>query len=208
MITIVGRHIICDIVHYIIFFIHDLVLPFAIIIPFLQIFIQKNWHKKNGKFFLHYIFPIVNITGAILTLYSFLGEKRIIPLSSIFLSYGSSYYIFGSSLIQRYYYAHYLCLFLYIHTLYQLSFLKFYQWIELMILFFPIPILHILNMKYYHHEFVGKCFIYLSLLGTFFTLSYDQYWIFSSLLELRYRVLIQNIPLLLLFLQLSKSVQS
>lgn len=198
-ITFIGRHVIKNSIHYAAFLFHDILIPFAIVLPLTQLMTPVHIHKRIGRFFLTYIFPLMNLSGMVLTIFSIFGKKRIVPISSVFLSYGCSYYVFGASLTRRYFLSHFLAIAMYMYTFYHLLSLNTVMCYELFVLLLPCPVLHYMNIVEFKHEFVGTCFIYLGLIGTFFTISYDQFWFFKHLPTLQYRLLIQNIPLFFMF---------
>ena len=196
--TPIGRHLVRDVLHYTVFIFHDVLIPFAILLPLMQLVVPLPLHRSTGRFFLHRIFPLVNISGMVLTILSITGDKRIVPISSIFVAYGCSYYLFGLSLTHRYYYLHLINILLYVYTFYHLLLLRTEISVELLILLLPCPVLHCFMMDEPSHELAGKCLVYLGLIGTFFTLSYDHTWIFRELLPIGYRIIIQTLPLFFL----------
>lgn len=198
--TPIGRHMVINFLHYIIFIFHDILIPFAILLPLVQLATPLPFHKTAGKFFLHWIFPLVNMSGMVLTILSIVGDKRIVPISSVFVSYGCSYFLFGVSLTKTYYYMHFINILMYVYTFHHLLLVGREISIELLLLLLPCPVLHSFMISDPSHELAGKCLVFLGLIGTFFTLSYDHTWIFHELLPFGYRLVIQTIPLLFLIL--------
>lgn len=198
--TPIGRHLVGNIIHYAVFLFHDILIPFAILLPLLQLVAPLPFHRPMGRVFLSLVFPLMNLSGMVLTTLSVVGDKHLVPLSSIFVSYGCSYYLFGMSLTDRYYYPHVIIILMYVYTFHHLLLLGTEISIELLILLLPCPVLHYGLMEEYSHGLAGKCLVYLGMIGTFFTLSYDHTWVFPELLPIGYRMIIQNTPLIFLAL--------
>lgn len=195
-ISYIARHSLSSIHQFLFFILHDLSIPFALFIPLCQLCLPRSLHCRLGTFFFRSIFPIVLFTGFCLTYHS---HSTLIPTSSVFTSYGLSYLFFGLELVTPqyiHYTQHLVSFFSYMYTFYRLSF--FPKTIELFMLLLPCPFMHLLFLFRRHHALAGFFFIHLGLLGTFFTISHDQYWLFSQPLSCIQRMCLQQIPCLFL----------
>lgn len=185
---------------------HSIFVIPAVVVVGLQVWLSKHprFHREVGKVFKYMIFPMLVITGGMLTLLSVLHKKtHLVPLSSVFLCYGYSYTVVGVETlgyvtISREW-IHFIGVLMWTKCLHQLTTLQTIISFELFILLYPLPWIHITQMRHrrIQHEIKGLLLNYLGMLGTAFTVSHDRYWIFPHTLSLPYRLLIQNTPLLL-----------
>jgi hypothetical protein len=207
MYSIISRHFIQTICHSIIFLIHDLMIPLflsQIILQFFTNMIDLKYHKWNGLFILCCLFPFIYMSGYLLSFY--ISDKN---YAYIFVNYGYNYLAIA---INLYYYKNinFLLMPIYIYLFFSNLFVLYYlfmnlmipKYLDLFIVLYPLPFINLLNIyslfKYdikKIHIMNAYLFLYLGLLGTFFSISQDSYWIFLKKPNLFIRFLILNIPL-------------
>jgi hypothetical protein len=142
------------------------------------------------------VFPLIVFTGTRMTVYA--REKtHLVPVVAVFESYGYTYTILGCELFYGWSscLAHGIGVVLALRSLRELYVRRSY---ELFLLLLPVPLLHF--------HVVPASWYYLGLLGTFFSVSYDSYWIFRRRPSFYQRIMIQTIPLALFVLHEAMSL--
>lgn len=202
-----ARHELYNSFEVVMYNFHALLVPVVIISSCIQVlsgFYQARFfHRSLGTLVKVLVFPSLIFSGWILTVYTMMRNKtHLVPISSVFISYGLSYTLFGFELF-RYMGSneaiHGVIAGVWLSCLYRLFMLDTVMSYELYVMLTPIPILHILSglcTSMNKHHVKGLIYSYLGLMGTAFTVSYDTYWIFQKLPPVNHRMLIQSIPLL------------
>lgn len=175
---------------------HGIVCLLSIHITSIQLLQQNKFiHPFLGWFYFNFVFPITIVTGGYL-----MANSHIVPSKWVFRAYGLSYITTG---LDVYNYQtprklHTLCIGLYSIMLVHLFMLFVYRnsttALELIILLLPPFYFHSDPPKL--HTDRGYLFHFVGLLGTGFTISHDQYWIFPRTPRLLTRLFIQNLPFL------------
>lgn len=177
-----GRHRLSSRTKYLWYCIHGLCIPFVLFLPI------------ENRLLSRIIFPAIVITGARMTEYA--REKpHLVPVVAVFESYGYTYTILGCELFYGWSsrLAHGIGVVLALRSLRELFRRRSY---ELFLLLLPVPLLHF--------HVTRASWYYLGLLGTFFSISHDSYWIFRRKPPTYARILIQSIPLVLFISSFTK----
>lgn len=184
----INNHEIRDIFHYVSFLIHDGLIPIYLISSILQFFyFKKKIHEWNGYFLTKYMtFPLF-ISGLLLSIYS--------KYPYLFIIYGLSFLLFSQQTIysiKKIYHVKIYHKILFIAWIY--VFYKLYPYNDKKIQFvnvtFPIPLLHLYNNKNLSHPIIAQQYLYLSWLGTFFSLTQHMHTSYFYM-----KIIIQQIPL-------------
>ena len=202
--SLIGRHALgSNQLENLVYWIHSFLVIPAVFIVGLQVLTvfpstkqSPAIHRKSGL-----TFPLVVLTGAALTMHSYVSEKtHLVPVPSIFLCYGFSYTTIGMETLgyitpsRRW--MHWTGVLIWANCIYQLAMLRTIISFELFVLLYPLKWVHLSQFsRRTSHGLKGLSLNYLGLLGTAFTVSYDKYWIFPRTgLPLIARMAIQNIP--------------
>lgn len=216
-VSIISRHEIYNQIQYINYLIHDVFIIFFFISLFYQFMNNqfKILHRKNGLFLVFFIIPILFVSGFWLSFkindqnYAFLFRNYGYHL----LMTSHEIYITGIYNTKKNTYIYIYMYFIYCN-MYILKYLYNFislnpKYIDFICILFPLPFINLLNIYYliystpkYYHKYNAHVFVYLSLLGTFFSISQDNYWFFSKPLSFFQRFLIQKIPLSLFIYKL------
>lgn len=196
----IAGHDINNLLIYSLYVSHAIVVPAAVLVPFLQLYWERPNHRNIGTIFLKTLFPWMVATGVAM---SFCTSHRV-PSKLVFVSYGYSYFLFGWELLGKNVVPLYhtigqwlsgVC----VVALFYLSCVSVSNAWQLLIVMAPLSWMHSLVPSHQkksinRHRICGLVFIYLGLLGTAFTFSF----------MLPCQILVQNLPFLWFLFQYYK----
>lgn len=202
----ISRHPIQHILHLITFAVHDIMIPSFLVTTLWLVYTQGKsyWHRTLGKLVILVMCPILFLSGLVLSYFT--------PFGYLFRSYGISFLTLA---LDTYIGLHPLIFCLHYVSIISIGIsigssvtgcqkLKEISWAMSPLLYFHCRLVSD-NLFARRHKMASYVLTYSGWMGTIFSITQDNYWLFSHVLPIWIKMVLQQIPLIILLMTINNN---